>query len=605
MRSLAPSSARWRVGVSTAILALCSLAGAEIRYTVRLSSDATKLLVTMDVPVPRGVKDLTFQSPRWGPGSYDYSDFGKQINDVDAKDAKGAELTVAHPDFSTWTIAKPPAGRVTVSYDVKADDTNDVLEYSGPATYLYVAGRKQEPCSVTIDVPAGWPIAVGLNNAAGKTNTFVAPTYDVLADNPVSAGKYYADTYTSAGSQFYIALRGAPEDVAAIDKVKLHKITKFIADMETNFWGGAPYDHYVWHFVAFKRPDGGWGLEHLASTQIGLATGFGPGTDGVLSHEFFHAWNVKRIRSQPLGPFNYQELPQTGALWWLEGVTDYYAHTLLRRYGWTDDPRFYHVIATQVSAVRGNDKRFEISPYDSSYRVRDANNGRGNSNGYEVSYYNTGWLVGLCLDMAIRGKTANKKSLDDVAHNLFKKYGHGQPGFPEDGIRTELVNVGGSSMGDMYDHIVTKPGELPVEDALAKVGLTLSQSDEQYAKLGFRTRPNQEANGLDVLEPDASTGLKAGDLIVGINGQMFAGKTMMQVFTTLMAPVNSPEIGRVIHLSIKRSGSADLVAVDVTPAAATRKVWAVTESPSATPAQIALRKSWLSPPKNWPPQATR
>jgi predicted metalloprotease with PDZ domain len=392
--------------------------------------------------------------------------------------------------------------------------------------------------------------------------------------------------------------------VAAIDKVKLHRITKFIADMETNFWGGAPYDHYVWHFVAFKRPDGGWGLEHLASTQIVLATGFGPGTDGVLSHEFFHAWNVKRIRSQPLGPFNYQELPQTGALWWLEGVTDYYAHTLLRRYGWTDDPRFYHVIATQVSAVRGNDQRFKISPYDSSFKVRDANNGRGNSNGLGVSYYNTGWLVGLCLDMAIREKTSNKKSLDDVAHNLFKKYGHDQPGFPEDGIRTELVNVGGPSLGDMYDQIVMKPGELPVEDALAKVGLTLNQTDEQYAKLGFRTRPNQEANGLDVLEPDASTGLKEGDLVVGINGQMFAGKTMMQVFTTMLGAVNSPEVGKVIHLSIKRVGSADPVAVDVTPAAATRKVWVVAESPNATTSQMALRKSWLSPPKNWTPPAS-
>lgn len=580
------------------------MAAADIRYTVHLSSDMKQLMVNMDVPVKKGTRDLTLQIPRWGPGSYDYSDYGKEVKNVSVKSEGGSSLTVDNPDFSTWHVASPPAGHVMVSYAVNADINGGVLQVSGPATYMYVVDRKLEPCTVTVDVPSDWPIATGLNNAAGAKNAFVAPTYDVLADNPISAGKYYADSYAIKGKMHYIALRGAPEDVAAIDKVKLHKITNFISAMEGNFWGGEPYDHYVWHFVAFKRPDGGWGLEHLASTQIGLATGFGPGTDGVLAHELFHAWNVKRIRSRPLGPFNYQEVPRTGALWWLEGVTDYYAHTLLRRYGWTDDKRFYHVIATNVSAVRGNDKRLEVSPYDSSFRVSDANGGRGNSNGYEVSYYNTGWLLGLCFDMAIRDKTGNKKSLDDVAHNLFKKYGHGQPGFPEDGIRTELVNVGGPSLGTMYDQIVMKPGELPVEDALAKVGLTVGQTDEQYANLGFRYTPNRETNSVDVHEPDASTGLKEGDAIIGLNGQKFADLSMMEVFTLMTSVLNSPEVGKVIHLTVKRSGTADPVQLDVTPTSATRKVWAVSESPTATPAQIALRTSWLTPPKNWSPPAS-
>lgn len=591
-----------RVALSAGVLVLASLASADIRYVVQLSADQKKFLVIVDAPVKKGAKEIAFQMPRWAPGSYDYGDYGKEVSEVKAKATGGGDLTVDHPDFSTWRISNPPAGRVEFSYQVNADASNDFMQISGPSTYIYVVDRKQEPCSVVVETPEGWPIVTGLNNAGKATNVFLAPTYDVLADNPISAGKYYADSYMLNGKNHYIALRGAPEDVAAIDKVKLRRVTSYISSMESNFWGGEPYDHYVWHFVAFKRPDGGWGLEHLSSTQIGLATGFGKNTDGVLAHELFHAWNVKRIRSFPLGPFDYQTLPKTGALWWLEGVTDYYSDTLLRRYNWTDDARYYTVIARNVSAERGNDQRMTVSPYDSSYRVSEANGGRGNSSGYGVNYYNTGWLVGLCLDMAIREKTDNKKSLDNVAKNLFKKYGNNQSGFAEDGIRKELVAVGGASMGDMYDQIVMKPGELPVEDALAKVGLRLNQKDEQYADLGIKYSFDMAAMGLRVDSASEATGLKQGDLIVGINGQIFKDISREQAFAAI-GPMNSPEIGKAIHLTVQRTGTADPMQIDVTPATATRKIWSVDEKPDATMQQVALRRSWLTPPAGWMPPA--
>jgi predicted metalloprotease with PDZ domain len=597
MRNMVP-----RAALSLASLALISIANAEVRYTVQLSPDQKKFLVTVDAEAKKGAKDITFQMPRWSPGGYDYGDYGKQVSEVTVTATGTNSLTVEHPDFSTWRIVNPPAGHIKISYQVGADVSGGVMQISGPSTYMYVVDHKQDPCSIEVDPPEGWPIVTGLNLSGKAKNVFAAPTYDVLADNPISSGKYYADHYVVNGKEHYIALRGAPEDVAAIDKPKLHRVTQFISSMESNFWGGEPYDHYVWHFVAFKRADGGWGLEHLASTQIGVATGFGMNTDSVMAHELFHAWNVKRIRSFPLGPFNYQEVPRTGALWWLEGVTDYYADTLLRRYNWTNDARYDFVIGRNVNAERGNDHRFQVSPYDSSFKVSDANGGRGNSNGFGVSYYNTGWLVGLCLDMAIRDKTDNKRSLDDVAHNLFKKYGHGQPGFAEDGIRTELVNVGGKSMGDMYDQIVMKPGELPVEDALAKVGLRLSQKEEQFASLGFKYSFNEAAGGLSVNSPDASTTLKEGDLIVGINGKMFKDIAREQAFAAI-APLNSPAVGTAIHLAVKRADVADPLTIDVMPIAGTRKSWTVDEMPGATPQQIAVRRAWLTPPAGWmPPQ---
>lgn len=138
-----------------------------------------------------------------------------------------------------------------------------------------------------------------------------------------------------------------------------------------------------------------------------MGSGVGPGVVGVYAHEFFHLWNVKRIRAKALGPFDYTTMPQTGALWWLEGVTDYYAHTLLGRYDWFGknerfaDPKekLYGTLVQNVNARRARQDRMKVSPYDASYRVREAANGIGNSQGYLVSYYDTGWLCGFCLDV--------------------------------------------------------------------------------------------------------------------------------------------------------------------------------------------------------------
>lgn len=581
------------------LLSLASLAAADIHYTVELSSDQSRMVVTVEIPPKKGAKDLTLQMPRWAPGGYDYNDAGKQITDAVARDERGAALPLEHPDFSTWRLPTAPAGKVFVSYSIKSPVQNDVLHYSGPSTYMYVVDRMKETCLLTLRVPEDWPVATGLMPAPGIHNEFQAPNYDVFADNPVTAGKFTGDSYVAGTRLHYVAMRGKPEDIQAVDRERLHKTLEFISAMETNFWGDAPFHHYVWHMTVFPAPDGGWGLEHLASTQIGLSTGVGPGMQGVLAHEYFHLWNVKRIRSKPLGPFNYQELPQTGALWWLEGVTDYYAHMLLRRYGWTDDKRFFGVVASTLGKVRRNEKRLTVSPYEASYRVRDANGGRGNSSGYEISYYDLGFLVGFCLDMAIRNETHNKRSLDDVAKALYKKYGNGQPGFEEDGIRKECIRVGGPALGPIYDKLVMQPGELPVEDALAKIGMQLAEVDETYTKLGFRPVASRERGGYEVRDPDAGLGLKEGDLLVGINDKNLADMPFTNLRGVIATDLTNAPAGTVIHLTVKREGTAGTVSVDVTPTSATRKQTVIQEIPGASEAAVKLRQAWLTPPSDW------
>ena len=422
-------------------------AQAEIDYHITITPADNKIAVEITVPVTPG--PVSVQIPNWMPGSYVYGDFYRNVHDVAAVDSQGKPLDVTHPDKNTWTANAANAGMVKFTYWIPTNGQrrfaqtrdNSYIQVSGAATYMYVVGRKPENCKVTVDAPSGWPILTGLDSDRASPNSFVAPSYDVLADGPISTGDVLIDHYTLRGRDHAIVLEGSLKD--RINRAKLLKDCRFVSSSETDFFGGAPYHKYVWHFVVYDAPDGGGGLEHLSSTQITLSTGEGPRAQSVLAHEFFHLWNVKRTRAKVLGPFDYLTLPKTGSLWWLEGVTDYYATLLPYRYGEWDRKLFYDGIVRNQNAVRNNPARLEISPYQASYRVDEANDGRGNSNGYKISYYNLGWLCGLCLDTEIRARTNNRHSLDDVTRALYQLCKDDKPGFEEDEIRKQCVRFGG------------------------------------------------------------------------------------------------------------------------------------------------------------------
>lgn len=577
-----------------ALLASCA-ARAEIDYNVAVQPDQQRIVVDIAVPVVNG--PVSVQIPNWMPGAYVYGNFYENVHDVTAKDGQGNTLTVTHPDNNTWTVASATNGPVHFSYWVPTNNRrfggrnndNSFVQISGAPTYMYVVDRKTEPCKVTFQVPQGWPVYLGLDAVSGQANTYSAPSYDVLADNPVSTGDLIVDQYTLRGKPHYVVLEGEPK--TKVDRARLLHDTRFVSAAETDFFGGAPYHKYVWHFSVYDAPDGAGGLEHLASTQITLSSGEGPRAQSVLAHEFFHLWNVKRTRSKPLGPFNYLELPKTGALWWLEGVTDYYATLLPYRYGLWQRKGFYDGIIRNMNAVRSNPARLEVSPYDASYRVAEANNGRGNSNGYKISYYNLGWLCGMLLDTEIRAQTGNRHSLDDVTRALYQLCKDNKPGFEEDEIRKQCIRFGGPALGPFYDRVVMKPGELPIEEELAKAGLKIQESDQHYASVGFRPQPGFGGGAItvrDVTGPAVGK-LEDGDTLVAINGQAIPeGRTAMAVLTK---QIEGAQVGTPFMVKIKRGDAVSEVQID--PVDATRKVRNVVEDPLATPQQIALREGWL------------
>jgi predicted metalloprotease with PDZ domain len=453
------------------LFAIASTAHAEIAYRVQPQPDTNRLAVT--VTIPTSSPETLVQAPRWMPGFYMLQNYGARLKDFSATGADDKPVELSVVDDHTWKINSAGTKQVTLRYSAALDFQNGVGHYSGIAAYVYVVGRTQERCKLTLETPKDGKVAIGLK---GDGPDYHADSYDTLADNPVTFGSYYEETYHVAGKPHVISVRGLGAD--AIDKKLLRETCETVAKIETEFMGGAPYDKYVWHFSVRSGGAGGSGLEHLSSTEISLGSGFSRRTAGLLAHEFFHLWNVKRIRSKSLGPFDYTQLPKTGALWWLEGTTDYFAIMLLGRFGWSSEEELYAEIAGNIRRQRRSDARLTVSPYESSARVGETNNGRGNSSGFGLSYYDEGFVVGLCLDLELLAQTKGKRSLDDVELALWKQCRNNQPGFAEDEIRKQLIVAGGEAFGPLYDKLVLAPGELPVEQALAHVGLELTDKNE-------------------------------------------------------------------------------------------------------------------------------
>ncbi|HVL40067.1 MAG TPA: hypothetical protein VM328_11815 [Fimbriimonadaceae bacterium] len=583
-----------RLGSTFAALLLTAISVADIRYVVTPSAATSSLAIEMHIPV-RG-DTISVQIPNWAPGSYRLVDHFEAVKNVAAQDEAGRVLTVDHPDANTWTVSAAGSKSVVLRYDLSiaprgrfpSQPEQEILHYSGPSTYLYVVDRKEEPCILQFRAPSDWLIAVGLDEARER-NTFLASDYDVLADNPVTLGKFLRDEYRVHGKPHIIALRGPA--MHEVDRKRLIELCRNVTETQAAFFGGLPYNKYVWHFSVNDAVDGAGGLEHLTSTQMTIASGLGPRVISVLSHEFFHLWNVKRIRSKPLGPFDYLVLPKTGALWWLEGVTDYYADVLLVRGGLQTHEQFFGEIVNNVRGVRSNPARLEVSPYEASYRVGEAANGRGNSNGYRVSYYNTGWVLGLVLDLEMRARTGGRRSLDDVMLALWHLTRDGKPGFEEEEIRRQLVRFGGAGMGTLYDEIVMKPGELPVEAALARVGLIMEEHEQSFLNLGLAGAPARDAKGWRVTGASgpAEGKVRQGDIVLSLAGTTLELATNRAIAEAFAKASGSLKPGEPVPISVRREGQ--VVTEQIVPQAASRKAQRV--RPEGSPASSALREAWL------------
>lgn len=413
-----------------------------------------------------------FRMPAWAPGDYHIFDYGTKIEKVKFS-LDGEEVAAKQgDDVNLWTVE----GKVNmVEYLVNESRGNfspnlrvtaDEMFVSGPGVLGWFVGHADEKQSLQIMANTeNAKAACSLDKVTATAESFKysAEDYDELIDSPFVVGDNVRIHEFDVEGKLH-AIVGYNKS-AGVDLAQFEDVATKLAIEAKKLFGELPYDRY-YYFFDFGGPSGG--LEHLDSTKIGLPSNATPQQAlGIMSHEYFHTFNVKRIRSKVLGPFDYTKPAITGTLWWFEGVTDYYADVLLHRAGLRNRAQFLSSMDRAVLGLARTAARLTISADDSSKRVWEDRR----SSGYGgLSYYTKGKNVGLVLDLAIRAYSNNERSLDDVIVQLYKETIKG-PGFGERRIRELCVEYGGEQLGPIYDTCVYQAVDVPIDAMMQLSGL--------------------------------------------------------------------------------------------------------------------------------------
>ena len=518
----------------------------QLSYRVTVPTDRSAYLVELQITNPPSRSRLVI--PNWAPGAYRLMDSWQNIREVVAVSAAGDSLPIQHDSPISWVIDSKGAARITVRYTAGLRDTDQwrrpnnrwFLRSSsgvvdGPRTFMYLDGWKQAPARVTFQVPAGWRVATGLVPTTVDSTTYAAPNYDVLIDAPVLLGKFLTYRFSAAGTphRAVVDLGGGRAYAPGIFVDMLQRI----ATTAIGIFGSAPYADYTYIFVGGR----GGGLEHLNSTTIGVTTetlARNPrGAEAVSAHEFFHAWNVKRIRPVELGPFDYEHEVRTVNLWWSEGVTDYYADVILARAGLDSPDDFVRGLATSIGNYRSNPARLLVSPERSSWTVWDS---PVVNNSHVISYYLQGELLGFLLDLAIRDSTDNAKSLDDVMRYLLDHYA-GERGFTRDELVAAVRSATGRNFEEFWRLYVSGATEIPWDDHLRAAGwkVVFSETPDIDARIGSIPPAVQGGRWRAVATPGSAAeaaGLRTGDELVRINGRPIIDGTDVSAAVRAVGP---------------------------------------------------------------------
>lgn len=586
-----------------------------IRYDLRVDTAAARLSIVMHVE--RAPATVRIAIPRWAPGAYRLVDFAARLRNVTVVTSAG-ERRVADSAFaggSVWPAADAPplavpGGTAEIRYEVVGDSSPNNRAFlrasgallDGPGTWLYLLGETLAPARVHFDAPASWRIVTGLHPTLDPAS-FFAPSYDVLVDSPVLMG----DARSLAVRQ--LEIEGVPHRVAwwrrpgapAFDTTAFVAPVPPIVEQVKRIFGWIPYRDYSFLFI-----DGtGGGLEHLNSTTIGISAA-AIARDSlahvdVTAHEYFHHWNVKRIRPVALGPFDYQRAPRTRSLWLSEGVTDYFASAIVRRAGLVTGSAARDALASSFESYLGNPASAVLAPERSSFTAWDT---PVVNHGYSLSYYLSGGLLGEILDARLRARDARSGGMDALMRRLRDRYA-GPRGFTDADVRREASAVCGCDMSSFFASYVAGAKTLPLADVAAALGWKLVVDRAPAVDSAGAPLPDRRigvipyggagsAGGamggplkLSIGDPTSAwgrAGLITGDTLVSVNGAPVASAAALRA---LLAPL---AIGDSVTVRIRR-GSERSFAAHLTGYARVRV--RLEELPSPTAAQQRARERWM------------
>ena len=592
----------------------------DISFTVAMPRPHTHLF-EIDVAVKRtanGSEQEQLIMPVWTPGSYLVREFERHVQDFTATDAAGQPLKWEKTNKDTWRITTNGAREWHARYRVYANElsvrTSELNSghafWNNANILMYLDGYLKNPSTVRVLAPDVWKVATGLPAVLGQKNTFRAENFDILYDSPFEVSNFKTLVFNVKGVAHRIVIDGEGN----YDPERMRRDVQKIIETESDLMGEIPYHDYT--FILHLR--GGGGLEHLNSAALGYprfgfriaegdrATSSAPNATGanqpdyrgflsLVAHEFFHLWNVKRIRPDALGPFDYTQENYTKMLWVAEGITDYYADVALRRAGLISESEYLMAAARAMQALQDTPGRLEQSAEESSfdawikYYRQDEN-----SSNSQVSYYEKGALLGLLLDLEIRKRSGGAKSLDDVMRYLYAEYYKKNRNYGPADFQKACELMASGSLDEFFSKYVRGKTELDYNAALEAAGLRLEivpagDTGRASDRIFFGADLQQAQDRLMVERvyagsPAYEQGLNFGDQIVALDNQ----RVTRDFFNARLA---EKKPGALINLTIFRFDELSTLLIKLGPGR--EGTFRIVPLTSQTEMQKKIYRDWL------------
>ena len=569
-----------------------------IRYEISWGAPNDHWLnVTMHVSGHEG-ETLDVRIPYWRPGRYVIQNYAKDIAGFSAAAADGRPLDSRKVDRNTWRVQTSGATDVVLSYRQYADQLDAGASYVGqgrlslnPVTALMnVPGRETEPVSLHLALHEGWRVATALDYDP-SIDGWRAADYHELVDSPFLASPdHVTHSFEAAGATFDVVVHGDWE----YDPVRFVDHLRRIVEAQAAIMGDMPFDRYVFLYQFLPNPSG-HGVEHRNSTSVVLGPaamvampeslddpGFYYYVLAVASHEFFHLWNVERIRPAALVPTDYSREQYTTQMWLFEGITDYYGDLALLRAGLVSEERFLATLAGTVRDFDNDPGRKVTSVAMSSFDSWAKQDDPPPFTFY--SFYTAGKALGMVLDLEVRARTGGERSLDDVMRSLYDTYYLNGAGVPEDGFQKALETVTGTSFDAFFAAHIDSTADVDWDAALARAGLTLARTPDE----GQPVRLGVSLDGLRItgVRPGSgafAAGLDEEDVIVAVAGERIEDASGLQLDglapgDALQVTVSRWGVERTVHLVLDASDAV--------------YAFEPVESPSAS--QQRIRRDWLA-----------
>jgi predicted metalloprotease with PDZ domain len=579
-----------------------------IEYLVSLPQPQTQM-VDMAITI-RCIKDevLELALPVWRPGRYEVLDPAGTVREVRARSGRGHPLPIEKFEKSGWLVQTDAAEGdevVTVEYRVYANalanrtrHVDDTHAFLSPSTvFMYAPALRDMPLRVHVRAPEGWRTATGLEPDPGRAGAWIAADYDTLVDSPLEIGLHDVMTFEVAGIPHEIAV-WSPAGRPQYDREQMPRDFAKIIETQRQIFGELPYSRYV--FLIHCYPGGRGGTEHLNSTIMQTSPQTFRSADAyrrflkLVSHEMFHTWNVKQFRPAGLAPYDYQRENYTHLLWVAEGTTSYYDWLTLVRAGIVRPDDYLRTLSSAIDSLLNRPgalvQSLEESSFDAWIKFNRATPDSVNST---ISFYDKGAQASLLLDMEIRARTQNERSLDDVMAHMYREFPLGGPGYTREDFIRAAERLTGTSFRRFFDDYISGTAALDFGILrTAGVEAVRPSPDRVRPYLGFSVEAREGLAAVTSVLADGpayEAGLMVDDLVLSMNGERLRPSDLDQ-HTRRLTP------GEKVHLTVIRHEVEREITLTTLGKPEAR--WTLRRVSDPTESQRQVYESWLGQP--WP-----